>query len=212
MEDQHLAKENIFSLVDEERCLKKIIKSNYRKIIVLPEVQEFIKDSKNEALLTEAFEKGNIKTVSQLNLAFQRFQQIIRRQKAISYAIGIIKIYSKDYDKRVNKRNNRSLLILDKPVKNNDESSTATLLELIQDTSRNDLPESLFADNSFEFKYEELEKQYNCLTPFQKKLLKLKYIEGYSQREISHIVGQTEQNIYYWHKKTIKQLQNSLIC
>lgn len=48
------------------------------------------------------------------------------------------------------------------------------------------------------------------LNPFQKKLLKLIYKDNYSQREISKMVGQTEQNIYYWHKKTINQLRNEL--
>ncbi|WP_341302181.1 sigma factor-like helix-turn-helix DNA-binding protein [Lysinibacillus sp. FSL H8-0500] len=201
-----LSNENVYA-VEEDQCLQKIIQEKYFELKELPEVQEFIKDSKNEILLSEAFQKGELETVRKLNISFQEFQTINRKRKAINYSVGIIRIYSKDYDKRVNKRNNRNLLILDKPVKDSSESPTALMIELIQDHNQKELSKSLFVDNQFEFENDNLEKSYTYLSNFQKELLNLKYVEGYSQREISRIIGQTEQNIYYWHRKTIKQLQ-----
>lgn len=67
-------------------------------------------------------------------MAFQDFQRNVQFYRAVRYAIGILKIYSKDYDKRVNKRNNRNLLILDKPINNHDESSATPMVDLIQDS------------------------------------------------------------------------------
>ncbi|MDR4224267.1 sigma-70 family RNA polymerase sigma factor [Heyndrickxia coagulans] len=170
-----------------------------------------MKDKKNEKLLAEAYQKGDLNTISKLNLAFQDFQRNVQFYRAVRYAIGILKIYSKDYDKRVNKRNNRNLLILDKPINNHDESSATPMVDLIQDSRQEEeLFKILLQSNAFDFKNERLERAFFPLPYKQRRLLELKYVENYSQREISNIIGQTEKNIHYWHKKTIKQLQSQL--
>lgn len=203
--------ENMEEADSEERCLQRILKKNYEEVKELPEVKDFITDPKNKMLLTEASKKGELKTINKLNLAFQDFQSKVRRAKALKYAVGIIKRYPIDYDKRVNKRNNRNLLILDKPVKNNGEYSTTLMVELIQDSNHEEeMFSRLYQSNTFNIKDERLEQAFYSLPHSQQQLLILRYSGGYSQREISNMIGQTEQNIYYWHKKTIKQLQRKL--
>lgn len=192
----------------DKRCLQKLMKNRYEEIKELPMVKQFVKEKENEDLLIEAFIVGDSKSIDKLNSSFKTFY---KRQKAINYAVGIIKRYSIDYDKRVKKRNNRYLLTLDKPIKNGDESSTTLFLELVQDSQQDDFS-NIFKTDIFDIQNEQLRQAINkaALSPFQKKLLKLIYEDNHSQREVSKMVGQTEQNIYYWHKKTIKQLQNEL--
>jgi RNA polymerase sigma factor (sigma-70 family) len=199
---------NINELDSEDRCLKTIIKENYTEIKQLPMVKEFIKEKDNYSLLMEAFEKGEAEIISKLNSSFRKF---IKKQQAINYGMGVIKRYPIDYDKRVKKRNNRCMLILDKPVKNSDESSTASFLELVQDNHQEDqLSKTIFKESIFEMKNEKLKNIISSLSSYQQKLLYLIYEETYTQREASKILGQTEQNIYYWHKKTIKYIKAEL--
>ncbi|MDQ7723548.1 sigma-70 family RNA polymerase sigma factor [Bacillus inaquosorum] len=192
----------------EERCLQRLIREKFKEIKELPLVKQFTEDKDNEKLLNEAFEKGDIQTVRKLNNEFREFS---KRMEAIRYVNGILKRYPIDYDKRVKKRNNRCLLILDKSVDANGDTSTTSFLELLQDPRQEEeLSKNILQDSIFEIDNEKLKKAVNSLKPNQKKILKLIYEDNYTQREISKIIGQTEQNIYYWHKKTIKQLKNEL--
>lgn len=85
------------------------------------------------------------------------------------------------------------------------------MVDLIQDSRQEEeLFKILLQSNAFDFKNERLERAFFPLPYKQRRLLELKYVENYSQREISNIIGQTEKNIHYWHKKTIKQLQSQL--
>lgn len=192
----------------EDQYLLKFTNSIYEEIKELPMIRQFILDGSNQELFKKAYVTGDIEIIEKLNLAFKAFY---KRQKGIKYAIGIIKRYSIDYDKRVKKRNNRYLLTLDKPINNNDESTRLSFLELLQDTQQAEFP-GLQQTEIFEMEDERLREAVEKakLNPFQKKLLKLIYKDNYSQREISKMVGQTEQNIYYWHKKTINQLRNEM--
>jgi len=36
------------------------------------------------------------------------------------------------------------------------------------------------------------------------------YVQGYTNREIAQYYNQTEQNISYWHKKTLIELKASI--
>lgn len=192
----------------EERCLQKMINAHYKEIKELPMVKQFVKEKENEKLLNKAFEKGDLTIINRLNSAFQSF---LKKHEAIKYVMGIIKRYPIDYDKRVKKRNSRTLLILDKTVKSNDDSSATSIVELINDPKQEESYNNILQDSIFSIENESLKNVVNSLNPKQKTILKLIYEENYSQREISKIIGQTEQNIYYWHKKTIKQLQSALI-
>lgn len=183
------------------RCFKKI---PYEKIKELPMVKRFISDIDNQNLFENTFFNCDIENLEKLDLAFKKFY---KKQKAIGYALGIIKRYSIDYDKRVRKRNKRYLLTLDTPIISTDYSSVSNFSEMIQDSSINFSIE--MKSEIFEIENKQLIQaiKRSSLKPFQKQLLKLIYKENYSQREVSKIFGQTEQNIYYWHKKTIRQLK-----
>lgn len=191
----------------EERCLQQLLKEKSEEIKELPLVKRFIKDSEdNEKLLNEALNKGDIRTIQKMNKKFQSFS---KKMEAISYVNGILKRYPIDYDKRVKKRNTRCLLILDKKITGAGCSETP-LIELLPDPQQEDISKNLFQDSIFDIRDEKLKDAINSLKPNQKKILKLIYEDNYSQREISKIIGQTEQNIHYWHKKTIKQLRKKL--
>ncbi|MGF7535313.1 sigma-70 family RNA polymerase sigma factor [Bacillus mexicanus] len=186
--------------------MQKLIRERFEDIKELPLVKKFIENKENEQLLNEAFEKGDDRTIQKLNIKFQSFS---KKMEAIRYVNGILKRYPIDFDKRVKKRNNRCVLYLDKTVTGINCSETP-VIEMIPDPHQEDITKNLLKDSIFDIRDEKLKDAINSLKPNQKKILKLIYEDNYSQREISKIIGQTEQNIHYWHKKTIKQLRKKI--
>lgn len=205
---------NISELDSEERCLQQYIleKNEPHEIKNLPVIKEFIKIKKNEKLLEKAYIEKDSKIIKELNSAFKKFHRLL---EGVKYAIGIIKRYPIDFDKRVRKRNSRNLLILDKPIQKNNDSFSTSYLELIQDPNQEkELSKNLFKETIFEIKNPKLKQAItsSSLSPLQEKILRLIYEESYSQREVAKKLKHSEQNIYYWHKKTLKQLKDYLVA
>ena len=103
---------------------------------------------------------------------------------------------------------------MDKPVRSGKEDSVLTMGNLLTSTDKTpyDILEEKerLKENIFVAKNQLLQESVAELEPKQIEILYLKYEEGYSNKEIGKFFGQTEQNISYWHKKTIKQLKKSM--
>lgn len=194
-------------------CSRKQIeemKSRLPEILRNPIVKEFLEVEENN----KAFFKFIEGKENDVEILDRRFKDFYRLYKIIRYMIGLIKRYSIDYDKRIKVRNNRYQLIINKPINNGMDESNVTMEDLLD--SETSTPEEYIIDKEVEkelvinTKNPALTESIKELTPKQLEILHLYYVIGYNNKEIGEHFGQTEQNISYWHKKTLKQLRENL--
>ncbi|MGG3662977.1 sigma-70 family RNA polymerase sigma factor [Bacillus gobiensis] len=194
-------------------CRKEIeeIKNRLPEILENPIIKEFLEIEENEKAFHEIIE-GKKKDIEFLD---KKFKEFYRYNRIIRYMTGLIKRYSIDYDKRFKVRNNRYQLIIDKPINNGRDDSNVTLGGLLG--TINKTPEEYLLDKEdkkellFQTKNPDLSESLKKLNQKQLEILNLYYEKGYNNKEIGEHFGQTEQNISYWHKKTLKQLRESLL-
>jgi RNA polymerase sigma factor (sigma-70 family) len=194
-------------------CRKELEEIKMRVPVILenPIVKEFLGIKENAKLFNEMLEDQKEENISILD---KRFKEFYRFNRIIRYMTGLIKRYPIDYDKRVKVRNSRYQLIIDKSINNGRDDSNITIGDLIEGGTKTpeqslldkeDVQELLFQTNN-----PVLSAALKKLAPKQLKILSMYYVEGFNNKEIGEYFGQTEQNISYWHKKTLKQLKDSL--
>lgn len=184
------------------------VEENLPEIMRNPVIQEFLEDENNKSLFYQAFENPKEDNIRQLDIQFKRFY---RYNRIIRYLSGLIRRYPIDYDKRVKLRKNRYPLTVDKTVTHNNTGSTMTMVDLIQDKSQKSSDYYLFKQSGSIFlENEQLLKLIEELNRKQRQILYLYYEIGFNNKEIGSLFGQTEQNISYWHKKTLKYLKDRL--
>lgn len=194
-------------------CRKKLEEIKKRGPVILenPIVKEFLEIEENAKLFNEMLEDQKEKNISILD---ERFKEFYRFNRIIRYMTGLIKRYPVDYDKRVKVRNSRYQLIIDKPVNIGRDDSNITIGDLIEGKTKT--PEQSLLDKEdvqellFQTSNPVLSAALKKLDPKQLKILNMYYVKGYNNKEIGEHFRQTEQNISYWHKKTLKQLKGSL--
>lgn len=196
---------------DEVACFKSKIFERLPKIMEDPVIREFLEVEGNRKAFDAAINSFDESKLKDLD---ERFKEFYRLNRISRYLTGLIKRYSIDFDKRVKLRNNRFQLIMDKPVRSGKEDSVLTMGNLLTSTDKTpyDILEERerLKENIFVAKNQLLQESLEELESKQIEILYLKYEEGYSNKEIGKFFGQTEQNISYWHKKTIKQLKKSM--
>lgn len=187
----------------EGRCWEEV-KNNLTKILENGVIQEFLEDEENNELFNQLLENPD---EEQLRFLDEKFKEFYRMNRIIRYLSGLIRRYPIDYDKRMKLRNSRFLLIIDKTVTNNMDESNVGMIDLIKDDYQKELDENLLKPTGFfSIENDELELVINELNKKQKQILYLYYERGLNNKEIGDLFGQTEQNISYWHKKTLKHL------
>ncbi|ONK23355.1 hypothetical protein BLX87_11120 [Bacillus sp. VT-16-64] len=101
-------------------------------------------------------------------------------------------------------------MTFDKPI-NRNESDT-TVGSFMRSETKTPEEHLICKENIQKYKFNiENPSLYNALTKLNKKqiqILYLYYVKGYNNKNIAEYFGQTEQNISYWHKKTLKQLKS----
>ena len=203
---QSKSKEN-----DVSHCCKKDIEKIKEKLPALlgnSVLKEFLEEGQNRK---DFYEMVNNQDELSLRKLDKQFKEFYRINRIVRYISGLIKRYPIDYDKRVKLRNKRYQLILDKPVNNGKDDSAICMRDMISDRKiepddlliEKEEHKNLFFDTKNPFLYEALKK----LGLKQKEILYLYYEKDFNNKEIGERFGQTEQNISYWHKKTIKELQ-----
>ncbi|ECO1677996.1 sigma-70 family RNA polymerase sigma factor [Peribacillus frigoritolerans] len=197
---------------DAGHCYRKEIleiKKRLPKILEDPMVKEFLKDKENQTAFNRAMEildEVNIKNLDQKFRNFHRINRIIR------YMTGLIKRYPIDYDKRVKLRSSRYQLVVDKSINNGRDGSNVTMKDLLVEGKGETPVECLMHKEDKQKNFFQMENQYlneaiEKLDPKQHQILYMYYEQGLNNKEIGEYFGQTEQNISYWHKKSIRQLE-----
>lgn len=210
-----MKKRNTKEVEDVNGCRKAtLLKIKERLPVILqdPIVREFLKDQESKAVLEQALETLQDKDINKLD---EQFKEFYRLNRALRYLTGLIKRYAIDYDKRVKLRNIRYQLIVDKPVPNGSGESNITMKDMLE--TSNKTPEQFLMSKEneqrklFAMENHKLSDAIELLEPKQHQILYLYYAQGYTNKEIGKAFRQTEQNISYWHKKTLKQLERGLV-
>ena len=180
-------------------------------ILENPVIQEFLKDEEHEKLMKDTFENPSPTNINLLNHIFQKFYRINRVER---YSSALIRGRSQDYDKKRNKRERREHVILDKPASMGERDEIDTLGSLWEGKEATEVEsfDSIIdqKDGILPVENEHLEKAIRTLNDKQHKILYYRYQKQLTNREVAELLGETEQNIGYWVKKTLKQLRDSL--
>lgn len=189
--------------------LRNQIKEKLPTILENPVIVEFLDLSKeNKALFDKAIYSSCNTSLQTLNTSFKEFHRINR---IVRYISGFIRRYPIDYDKRVKARRKRFKTIPGKTFDSRVEYAAANELIQHRQEVEKQVLENEQKEQGFIFaKNEKLNQAFNSLNEKQKRILLLAYDDGLNNREIGEVFGETEQNIAYWKRKTLRQLRDSL--
>lgn len=181
----------------------------YEKILNNSLVKSFLQIKENQQLLEKAIQEPTEENTKALDSKFREFYLKIR---IIKYVSNLIYYYTIDFDKRINKRNQRYNLILDGTVSDPHENSTILINNFV---SSNSTEQDYFNDDTQSFneliEYEKLYEIYNQLTNKQKQILEMIYVRGFTNKEVANYFGETPQNISNLHKRALQRIKEYLL-
>ncbi|WP_268875916.1 sigma-70 family RNA polymerase sigma factor [Gottfriedia acidiceleris] len=135
-----------------------------------------------------------------MDSSFKKFLFEFRKR---SYFKSLMRYKSIDFDKRINKFNNRNILSIDKPVKLDVISLTKNKIII------NEHPNIYSGSDSFEqLENEVLRNAIKTLTPKQQQIIKLIYFQHLTQTETASMTNSSPQNINKIHKKAIEHIKS----
>ncbi|WP_430742802.1 sigma-70 family RNA polymerase sigma factor [Bacillus atrophaeus] len=170
-----------------------------------PIVKKFLLNSTNKKIFKEATKHP---TLQNQQLLDQRFKKFYKKARILKYLTTMIKISSIDFDKRNRKMNQRFLLTLDAPIKQ-DEETTASRIDTIPDENEVD-PLTKCCINLDECITDpQLHQAYTNLNEKQKKILNLMYIEGLTLQDIATFLGDSRQNVFNIYKRSLNKLKQT---
>ena len=170
-----------------------------------PIIKSFLSDSQNLYLVQKA-----ILYPTDLNkkLVDESFQSHYINVRKIKYVSNLIYFFSLDFDKKRRRMQNRSLLILDKGLS---EEGETTLKELIEDTRNENGLDHLIGGGLLDnIEDVQLLKSLQKLTVKQLQILEMIYVKELSIKEIAQLLQTTPQNISNHHRKALNKLNHSL--
>ncbi|MGY4797135.1 sigma-70 family RNA polymerase sigma factor [Lysinibacillus fusiformis] len=170
-----------------------------------PIIKSFLSDSQNLYLVQKA-----ILYPTDLNkkLVDESFQSHYINVRKIKYVSNLIYFFSLDFDKKRRRLQNRSLLILDKGLS---EEGETTLKELIEDTRNENGLDHLIGGGLLDnIEDVQLLKSLQKLTVRQLQILEMIYVKELSIKEIAQLLQTTPQNISNHHRKALNKLNHSL--
>ncbi|MGF9893508.1 sigma-70 family RNA polymerase sigma factor [Priestia megaterium] len=196
----------------EKKHLEYTQKIQKRLPLVLenPVIQEFLKDEKHKTVMDETFKNPSQHNINLLNQTFKKFYRINR---VVRYCSVLIRGRSQDFDKRERKRNAKQVLMFDRNAYEGDAPSVDTIGDTIfadEKTPESVAIEKVEGEIIIPVANEELDKAMRSLSNKQRKILYYRYEKMLTNRQVAEILGETEQNVGYWVKKTLKQLRESL--
>ncbi|MFM9532601.1 sigma-70 family RNA polymerase sigma factor [Lysinibacillus sp. IITD104] len=141
-------------------------------------------------------------------LVDESFQSHYINVRKIKYVSNLIYFFSLDFDKKRRRLQKRSLLILDKGLS---EEGETTLKELIEDTRNENGLDHLIGGGLLDnIEDVQLLKSLQKLTVKQLQILEMIYVKELSIKEIAQILKTTPQNISNHHRKALNKLNHSL--
>lgn len=165
-------------------------------------VQAFLQDDKNKVLLIKAICSQDKRDSEKIDVEFKKFYFNIRFTSYISNTIYFNAI---NYDKRYRKISQRHPLTVDKSLQDGGESSLKDFI--VDPKSEMDIEEMMKSPNIEDYITEPfLFDALKDLTPKQKQVIDLAYVNRLSDTEISKRLGKSQQAISKLHKKALEKI------
>ncbi|MCY8478046.1 sigma-70 family RNA polymerase sigma factor [Bacillus atrophaeus] len=168
---------------------------NNQELMNQPVIKRFLASSANFTLFVKAIENPTTVNKSALDQAFKAFYKDLKMRK---YITSLIRFFAIDYDKKRKKVQGSNELLLD------DEDFLDTLAsEPLGD---------IFWDNSLEELVEDeiitkiIKENLSCK---QKQVLHLYYIEGFSNKEIAAMFGESQQRVSKCRVDALKKIRKN---
>lgn len=186
--------------------LKRFYKNN-EKLLENNVIKNFLDIKENEKMLEKVLIDPSEKNFRELDESFKEYYLKIR---IIKYISNLIYFYTIDFDKRINKRNQRYNLILDGSECND---SNENAMNLIDKQSSSNSTEKDYFENEQSLneliENQKLYKIYQQLTDKQKEILELIYVRDFTNKEVAEFYNETPQNISNLHKRALKKIKKN---
>ncbi|MEW9701156.1 sigma-70 family RNA polymerase sigma factor [Paenibacillus sp. SI8] len=180
----------------------------YQTLIQHPIMQSFFKNKANMNLFSNVLSNPNESNKNQLDQAFKEFYLELRLTKYISTLIHYSSI---DFDKKQRRIQSKSLLILDQPLPDLNNDNLCIKESIPQE---NGDPETIYElkSNKLEdqFSDSKLFKAIQVLTPKEKSILTLAFINHLSDTQIANHTAVSQQAVTKMKKNALKKLRESI--
>lgn len=165
-------------------------------------VQNFLKEEKNRKLLLDAICNPTVENNIALDHEFKKYNFNAR---FISYISSTLYFNAINFDKKYRKYSERFKLIMDKPIK---EGEQTTLKDSLEDaTSHLDLEDIISSINIEDYiECPVLFKAVTKLSNKQKQIINLHYLKGYSITEIGKLLKKSQQSVSKLHQKALNEI------
>lgn len=138
------------------------------------------------------------------------FKEFYGSVKALSYLSNLIYYNAINFDKTVNKHDNREMLTLDQPLQEAAGNEGATYKDMLYYPSP-DMTDSIARENMADYVEDpNLYQAIQTLTPKQREILTLKYIHNLKNKEIARIFDNSPQNVSKMHQRALGKLKDYL--
>ncbi|MGE7948129.1 sigma-70 family RNA polymerase sigma factor [Lysinibacillus sp. NPDC093688] len=170
-----------------------------------PIIKSFLSDSNNLYLVQKAILYPTERNKKLVDESFQSHYINVRK---IKYVSNLIYFFSLDFDKKRRRLQDRTLLILDKGLS---EEGNTTAKELIEDASIGKELDHIVGEGLLDnIEDEQLLKSLRKLTVKQLQILEMIYVKELSIKEIAQTLQTTPQNISNLHRKALNKLKHTL--
>lgn len=166
-------------------------------------VAAFLKNPSNKRVYWKALSNPTVENMNELDTLFKHFYFKIR---FISHISTTLKFNSINFDKQVRLLQSRVHTTLDAQISS--EESNQSFLDLISNETDSISLDLLLCkeDISQQISYPLLHEALQTLTPTQKQIINLAYVEGLNDTEIGNLLKKSQQAISKTHRKALKKL------
>lgn len=170
-----------------------------------PIVKQFLQEKNNYSLLISSIDKPTKENKNRLDTAFKNHY---KKVKIVNYLSKLIYFFAIDFDKKISNHRKKNVLNMDSDTSFTDrnklikESTSNIMSYKLEINEKNSKIVDIISD-------EEIITNIKNLSDKQIRILELKYINNFSNKEISKFLNESEQTISYNLRKALNKLRDS---
>jgi len=169
-------------------------------------LKSFLEHDENKRILDHYCKNPSKHNKEQLDNAFKRFYFKIR---SLSYFSKVLPFEAVKFDKKIKKYKDYHLMIIDRPLNRDYDTSDNTLIDYLEDTSTNlkNVHSTKLQDHINDL---DIETALNYLTPKQKNILYYSFVMEFKDTEIAEMLKVSQQNISKTKKRALTKIRREL--
>lgn len=172
-----------------------------------PIIQSFLQDERRWDLVRRAI---YFPTKQNMQLVDEEFKKFYGSVKALTYLSNLIYYNAINFDKSIQKHDNREMLTLDQPLQEEEGNKGSTCKDMLYHPS-SDMTDKIACETmAYYVEDTQLYQGIQTLTPKQQEILTYKYVRGLQNKEIANLFGESPQNVSKLHQRTLQKLKNHL--